>query len=91
MEKPALTAVTSTITMGKYMESGFWIGCAGASVLRGPEDPMVGSSMGMGYGSGWWSYPRHWHGSLGYDGMNRQTYEHGNGDEHGHESRHVGE
>ncbi|KAH1047104.1 hypothetical protein J1N35_037888 [Gossypium stocksii] len=79
MEKPALTAVTSTVTMGKSMESGFGIGCTGASVLRAPEDPMLGSSMGMGYGSGWWSYPRHWHGSLGYDGMNRQPMSMGMG------------
>ncbi|PPD86132.1 hypothetical protein GOBAR_DD16928 [Gossypium barbadense] len=52
LEKPAPTAVTSTVTMGKAMGSGSGIGRAGASVLRAPANPMVGSGMGMGMGGG---------------------------------------
>ncbi|KAL4273374.1 hypothetical protein GQ457_13G028290 [Hibiscus cannabinus] len=53
MEKPAPNAVTSTVTMGKAMGSGSGIGRSGASVLRPPANPMVGSGMGsMGMGMG---------------------------------------
>ncbi|XP_039071052.1 clathrin interactor EPSIN 2-like isoform X1 [Hibiscus syriacus] len=52
MEKPAPNSVTSTITMGKAMGSGSGIGRSGASALRPPANPMVGSGMGMGMGMG---------------------------------------
>ncbi|KAK9029910.1 hypothetical protein V6N11_031352 [Hibiscus sabdariffa] len=52
LEKPAQTAVTSTITMGKAMGSGSGMGRAGASALRAPANPMMGSGMGMGTGMG---------------------------------------
>ncbi|TYI61081.1 hypothetical protein E1A91_D10G147800v1 [Gossypium mustelinum] len=66
LEKPAPTAVTSTVTMGKAMGSGSGIGRAGASVLRAPANPMVGSGMGMGGG------PVGGVGMGGYGGMNQQ-------------------
>nr|KJB71856.1 hypothetical protein B456_011G144900 [Gossypium raimondii] len=68
LEKPAPTAVTSTVTMGKAMGSGSGIGRAGASVLRAPANPMVGSGMGMGMGGG----PVGGVGMGGYGGMNQQ-------------------
>ncbi|KAH1047109.1 hypothetical protein J1N35_037893 [Gossypium stocksii] len=68
LEKPAPTAVTSTVTMGKAMGSGSGIGRAGASVLRAPANPMVGSGMGMGMGGG----PVGGFGMGGYGGMNQQ-------------------
>ncbi|TYG99010.1 hypothetical protein ES288_A10G162700v1 [Gossypium darwinii] len=68
LEKPAPTAITSTVTMGKAMGSGSGIGRAGASVLRAPANPMVGSGMGMGMGGG----PVGGVGMEGYVGMNQQ-------------------
>lgn len=53
MEKqPAATPVTSTVTMGKAMGSGSGLGRTGASGLRPPPNPMIGSGMGMGMGVG---------------------------------------
>ncbi|XP_022735375.1 clathrin interactor EPSIN 3-like isoform X2 [Durio zibethinus] len=72
MEKPAQTAVTSTITMGKAMGSGSGIGRAGASVLRPPANPMMGSGMGMGMGMGMGVGPVGGMGMGGYGGMNQQ-------------------
>ncbi|KAE8713565.1 Clathrin interactor EPSIN 2 [Hibiscus syriacus] len=65
MEKPAPSTVTSTVTMGKAMGSG--IGHAGASILRPPATPMVGSGM-MGMVNG----PVGSMGLGGYGGMNQQ-------------------
>uniref|UniRef100_A0A0V0IVN3 Putative clathrin interactor EPSIN 2-like n=1 Tax=Solanum chacoense TaxID=4108 RepID=A0A0V0IVN3_SOLCH len=55
MEKPSITAVTSTVTMGKAMGSGSGIGRAGAGALRPLSNPMAGvgppgvrQPMGMG-------------------------------------------
>ncbi|GMI92927.1 hypothetical protein HRI_002961900 [Hibiscus trionum] len=50
LEKPAQTAVTSTITMGKAMGSGSGMGRVGASALRAPANQMMGSGTGMGAG-----------------------------------------
>ncbi|KAG2720924.1 hypothetical protein I3760_02G056700 [Carya illinoinensis] len=47
MEKPATTPVMSTVNMGKAMGSGSGMGRAGASALRPPSNPMMGSGMGM--------------------------------------------
>ncbi|GMH26577.1 hypothetical protein Nepgr_028420 [Nepenthes gracilis] len=52
MEKPASAPVTSNVTMGKAMGSGSGIGRAGVSALRPPQNPMIGSHMGMGMGRG---------------------------------------
>lgn len=52
MEKQPATPAASTVTMGKAMGSGSGIGRAGASVLRGQPNPMIGSGMGMGMGPG---------------------------------------
>ncbi|XWS22263.1 hypothetical protein CRYUN_Cryun29cG0019200 [Craigia yunnanensis] len=70
MEKPAPTAVTSTVTMGKAMGSGSGIGRAGASILRPPANPIVGSGMGMSMGMG--GGPVGGMGMGGYGGMNQQ-------------------
>ncbi|KAL4312203.1 hypothetical protein GQ457_01G034540 [Hibiscus cannabinus] len=77
MEKPAPNAVTSTITMGKAMGSGSGIGRSGASTLRPPTNPMVGSGMGsMGMGGG----PAGGMGmGGGYGGMNQQPMGMGGG------------
>ncbi|XVF29300.1 hypothetical protein REPUB_Repub15cG0109100 [Reevesia pubescens] len=72
MEKPAQTAVTSTVTMGKAMGSGSGIGRAGASILRPPATPMMGSGMGMGMGMGMGGGPVGGMGVGGYGGMNQQ-------------------
>ncbi|XVF37809.1 hypothetical protein REPUB_Repub20aG0042900 [Reevesia pubescens] len=78
MEKPAPTAVTSTVTMGKAMGSGSGIGRAGASALRPLANPMVGSGMGMGMGMsrgmgmGTGGAPVGGMGMGGYGGMNQQ-------------------
>ncbi|POO03412.1 ENTH domain containing protein [Trema orientale] len=52
LEKPAATPVISTVNMGKAMGSGSGMGRAGASGLRAPPNPMIGSGMGMGMGGG---------------------------------------
>ncbi|KAK9046548.1 hypothetical protein V6N11_052435 [Hibiscus sabdariffa] len=76
LEKPAPSTVKSTVTMGKAMGSGSGIGRVGASVLRPPATPMMGSSMGMGMvmgmnmGNG--SGPVGSMGMGGYGGMNQQ-------------------
>ncbi|XVF84428.1 hypothetical protein PTKIN_Ptkin17bG0036300 [Pterospermum kingtungense] len=67
-EKPAPNAVTSTVTMGQAMGAGSGIGRAGASTLRAPANPMVGSGMSMGMGGG----PAGAMGMGGYGGMNQQ-------------------
>ncbi|KAK8364948.1 hypothetical protein V6Z11_A02G018600 [Gossypium hirsutum] len=74
MEKPAPNAVTSTVTMGKAMGSGSGIGRSGASTLRPPANPMMGSSMGsMGMGMGMGGGPVGGMGmGGGYGGMNQQ-------------------
>ncbi|KAJ8755448.1 hypothetical protein K2173_019246 [Erythroxylum novogranatense] len=75
MEKqPPPSSVTSTITMGKAMGSGSGIGRAGASVLRVPSNPMVGSGMsgGMNMGMGMVGAPGSGMGVGGYVGMNQQ-------------------
>ncbi|GMI64399.1 EPSIN2 [Hibiscus trionum] len=74
MEKPAPNAVTSTVTMGKAMGSGSGIGRSGASVLRPPANPMVGSGMGsMGMGMGMGGGPAGGMGmGGGYGGMNQR-------------------
>ncbi|XP_006364669.1 clathrin interactor EPSIN 2 [Solanum tuberosum] len=51
MEKPSITPVTSTVTMGKAMGSGSGIGRAGAGALRPLSNPMAGVGMGMGVGA----------------------------------------
>ncbi|PIN21712.1 Equilibrative nucleoside transporter protein [Handroanthus impetiginosus] len=48
MEKPTTNTVTSTVTMGKAMGAGSGMGRAGATVLRPPQNPMMGSGMNMG-------------------------------------------
>ncbi|XP_054805746.1 clathrin interactor EPSIN 3-like isoform X2 [Prosopis cineraria] len=68
MEKPAATTVTSTVTMGKAMGSGSGIGRAGASALRVPANPMMGSGVGMGMGMG--NGPGVGMGMGAYGGMN---------------------
>ncbi|KAG2332227.1 hypothetical protein Bca52824_003407 [Brassica carinata] len=51
LEKPTNTpAATSTINMGKAMGSGTGLGRAGATAMRPPPNPMVGSGMPMGGG-----------------------------------------
>ncbi|TYI91787.1 hypothetical protein E1A91_D02G018600v1 [Gossypium mustelinum] len=76
MEKPAPNAVTSTVTMGKAMGSGSGIGRSGATTLRPPANPMMGSSMGsmgMGMGMGMGGGPVGGMGmGGGYGGMNQQ-------------------
>ncbi|KAF3457400.1 hypothetical protein FNV43_RR02057 [Rhamnella rubrinervis] len=52
LEKPSATPVVSSITMGKAMGSGSGIGRAGASAIRAPSNPMMGSGMGPGMGMG---------------------------------------
>ncbi|KZV26968.1 ENTH/VHS family protein isoform 1 [Dorcoceras hygrometricum] len=47
MEKPTTAPVTSTITMGKAMGSGSGMGHAGATALRPPPNPMMGSGVNM--------------------------------------------
>ncbi|GFP80717.1 clathrin interactor epsin 2 [Phtheirospermum japonicum] len=51
MEKPT-TTVASTVTMGKAMGSGSGIGRAGATALRPPPNPMMGSVMNVGINGG---------------------------------------
>ncbi|XP_039033797.1 clathrin interactor EPSIN 2-like [Hibiscus syriacus] len=70
LEKPVQTAVTSTITMGKAMGSGSGMGRAGASALRAPANPMMGSGVGMESGMGAGSVRGMDMG--GYGGMNQQ-------------------
>ncbi|GMI90084.1 hypothetical protein HRI_002677700 [Hibiscus trionum] len=74
MEKPAPSTVTSTVTMGKAMGSGSGIGRAGASILRSPATPMMGSSMGMAMGMGMGNGGPVWSMGMGggYVGMNQQ-------------------
>ncbi|KAJ8774871.1 hypothetical protein K2173_018130 [Erythroxylum novogranatense] len=73
MEKqPPPSAVTSTITMGKAMGSGSGIGRAGASAIRTPPNPMMGSGMGMSGGMNMGGAPGSGMGVGGYGGMNQQ-------------------
>ncbi|XP_044499807.1 clathrin interactor EPSIN 2-like [Mangifera indica] len=51
-KKPPQTQVTSNVTMGKAMGSGSGLGRTGASAIRPPSNPMLGSGMGMGMGPG---------------------------------------
>lgn len=61
LEKPTNTPATSTINMGKAMGSGTGLGRTGATAMRPPTNPMVGSGMPMGGGMG----------VGGYGGMNQ--------------------
>ncbi|CAN8318196.1 unnamed protein product [Cochlearia groenlandica] len=73
-EKPTNTPATSTINMGKAMGSGTGLGRSGATAMRPPPNPVVGSGMPMGGGMGAGGYrgmnPNQPMGAGGYGGMN---------------------
>ncbi|CAH8306047.1 unnamed protein product [Eruca vesicaria subsp. sativa] len=67
LEKPTnAPPATSTINMGKAMGSGTGLGRAGATAMRPPQNPAVGSGMPMGGGGGMGVG-----GYGGYGGMNQ--------------------